>query len=352
MARNLRLWKRWMKMLDQTGIAKIRESVLEQDALKKGKQKTRERVKPKIGKIDIDYQVLHDAFFKYQTKPKNLSSHGDLYYEGKEFEVNMKEKRPGNLSLELIEALGMDSKSPPPWLVNMQRYGLPPSYPNIKVPGLNAMLPPGCSFGFQPGGWGKPPTDEYGNPLYGDVFGVHANDEVVYEENFDKAERWGTMEPEVEEEYVDEEEEENEEGEGDEDPTDGRQAAGHVSSGVETPNTLDGLSSIRSYEQGTVDLRKRVLQTPDTVIDDSSFDTPHQELYQVVQERSVTGGNAAGTMFGSDRAYVLSKPVGLEVDETDSAALAAGTASSVAAASKKRKIEPSASVKKMKEFKF
>jgi len=39
-----------------------------------------------MGKIDIDYQVLHDAFFKYQTKPK-LSGHGELYYEGKEFEV-------------------------------------------------------------------------------------------------------------------------------------------------------------------------------------------------------------------------------------------------------------------------
>ena len=32
------------------------------------------------------FQVLHDAFFKYQTKPK-LTSHGDLYHEGKEFEV-------------------------------------------------------------------------------------------------------------------------------------------------------------------------------------------------------------------------------------------------------------------------
>ncbi|MQL67733.1 hypothetical protein Taro_000021, partial [Colocasia esculenta] len=30
-------------------------------------------------------QVLHDAFFKYQTKPK-LTTHGDLYHEGKEFE--------------------------------------------------------------------------------------------------------------------------------------------------------------------------------------------------------------------------------------------------------------------------
>ena len=33
-----------------------------------------------MGKIDIDYQKLHDAFFKYQTKPK-MTIHGDLYYE-------------------------------------------------------------------------------------------------------------------------------------------------------------------------------------------------------------------------------------------------------------------------------
>ena len=46
----------------------------------------KERVQPKMGKIDIDYQVLHDAFFKYQSKPK-LTGHGDLYYEGKEYEV-------------------------------------------------------------------------------------------------------------------------------------------------------------------------------------------------------------------------------------------------------------------------
>ena len=26
-------------------------------------------------------------------------------------------------------------------------------------------------FGYQPGGWGKPPVDELGRPLYGDVFG-------------------------------------------------------------------------------------------------------------------------------------------------------------------------------------
>lgn len=44
------------------------------------KSKMREKVRPKMGKIDIDYQKLHDAFFKWQTKPK-LTIHGDLYYE-------------------------------------------------------------------------------------------------------------------------------------------------------------------------------------------------------------------------------------------------------------------------------
>lgn len=38
--------------------------------------------------------------------------------------------------------------------------------------GLNAPIPPGAQFGYQPGGWGKPPVDEEGNPLYGDVFGI------------------------------------------------------------------------------------------------------------------------------------------------------------------------------------
>ena len=43
-----------------------------------------------------------------------------------------------------------------------QRYGPPPSYPHLKIPGLNAPIPPGASFGYHPGGWGKPPVDEVG----------------------------------------------------------------------------------------------------------------------------------------------------------------------------------------------
>ena len=36
-----------------------------------------------------------------------MSIHGDLYYEGKEFETKLKDKKPGDLSDELRAALGM-----------------------------------------------------------------------------------------------------------------------------------------------------------------------------------------------------------------------------------------------------
>lgn len=35
------------------------------DAGKSLKQRMRERIQPKMGKIDIDYNILHDAFFKH-----------------------------------------------------------------------------------------------------------------------------------------------------------------------------------------------------------------------------------------------------------------------------------------------
>ena len=85
--------------------------------------------------------------------------------------VKLREMKPGMLSQELNEALGMPEGAPPPWLINMQRYG-PPPYPQLKILGLNAPIPHGALFGYHAGGWGKPPVDdELGRPLYGDVFG-------------------------------------------------------------------------------------------------------------------------------------------------------------------------------------
>jgi hypothetical protein len=71
-----------------------------------------------------------------------MSEHGQMYYEGKELEVRHKDARPGHLSEALRNALGMPHEnSPPPWLVNMQRFGPPPCYPYLKVPGVNCPIP-------------------------------------------------------------------------------------------------------------------------------------------------------------------------------------------------------------------
>ena len=67
----------------------------------------------------------------------------------------------------------MTPLSPPPWLYMQQRFGPPPSYPNLRIPGLNSPIPPGCQYGNHLEGWGRPPVDEQGRPLYGDVFGVY-----------------------------------------------------------------------------------------------------------------------------------------------------------------------------------
>ena len=111
---------------------------------------------------------------------------------------------------------------PPPWLIAMQRYGPPPSYPSLKIAGLNAPIPDACSFGYHAGGWGKPPVDEFGRPLYGDVFGSvgaalrqpsGAEEEAAAAAAADGA-LWGEMEDEVWEEVAPaEDEEEEEEGE-------------------------------------------------------------------------------------------------------------------------------------------
>lgn len=54
----------------------------------------KERMRPKFGKIDIDYEILHDAFFKHQSKPQ-FSAHGEIYHEGKEYELKMRIYKPG-----------------------------------------------------------------------------------------------------------------------------------------------------------------------------------------------------------------------------------------------------------------
>lgn len=264
-----------------TGIEKLRQAYIEKEDTKKLKAKQREKMQPKMGKMDIDYQVLHDAFFKYQTKPK-LTQHGDLYHEGKEFEAKVRDYKPGQLSDELKEALGMVPAGPPTWLINMQRYGPPPSYPHLKIPGLNAPIPEGALFGYHPGGWGKPPVDETGKPLYGDVFGTSAKGQDGFEdEPVDRSKRWGDLEEEEEEEEEEEAEEEDEDDElKDVDHEGGIASVDTISTtpaGVETPDVID--------------LRKAQRKEPE------------KNLYTVLgQQEEHVGPNA---LMGASHTYVI-----------------------------------------------
>ena len=54
--------------------------------------------------------------------------------------IQILNSKPGVLSEELRTALGMGENTPPPWLINMQRYGPPPSYPDLRVSTLPCFL--------------------------------------------------------------------------------------------------------------------------------------------------------------------------------------------------------------------
>jgi splicing factor 3B subunit 2 len=292
----------------RTGITDIRDSVAADEAKMSAKQKNRARVAPKMGAIDVDYRTLHDAFFKYQTKPKSLTKFGDTYYEGKELEVNIKIKPGGPLSSKLREALGMTSEtSPPPWLINMQRYGPPPTYPMLVIPGLNAPLPtPDCVYGYHPGGWGKPPVDNYGRPLYGgnpfDPPGSSAAKEtelttlVTSDGKTIQKALWGALPvgaivvEESEEESSDEEMDESSEEEGEE-----NEAVEDTENGIES--VLPPPSSIMPTPTA-VDLRKQ----PG---DETPVPSAPKQLYQVVEQSRAGANQNKGAVFASEMAYVL-----------------------------------------------
>ena len=284
--------------IKRTGIMEMRAALQEKEDQKTLKAKMRDKVRPKMGKIDIDYQKLHDAFFKWQCKPE-MTIHGDLYYEGKEFETKMKDKKPGEMSDDLRIALGMPVganalKVPPPWLIAMQRYGPPPSYPNLKIPGLNAPIPEGCSFGYHAGGWGKPPVDNVGKPIYGDVFGTQSkeSDIPMVEEEVEKS-LWGELESESEEESEEETSEEEDE-----------EAGGLVGPGDTGLVTPSGISSLPAGLEtpDMIELRKKHLET-----EMEGGDTP--ALYQILPEKRMDGA-VGRAMMGSSHTYDLSSAMG------------------------------------------
>ena len=321
----------------ETGIATLRNSVTSAESEKTLKAKTRERVQPKLGRMDIDYQRLHDAFFRFQTKPP-LTQYGETYFEGKDGGSRARHRRPGDLSAELREALSIPPLAPLPWLIAMQRHGPPPSYPHMRIPGLNAPIPEGAQWGFHPGGWGRPPIDESGKPIYGDVFGENqTGQEVVFSEDPPQREHWGELaadEDEMEEDESEEEEDEEEEahdgaGEMEED----EDAPSMVDSEEKVPvSGLETPSGIQSVLAGLetpahIELRKPVLSSAPTSAS-TSLPTngppngpptgppsgPPPSLYHVLPEREA-GSQGRGFM-GSEHVYDIKAARGYNADNS------------------------------------
>lgn len=131
------------KFILDTGILEMRNITDESDNDSTLKQRMRERVQPKAGQLDIDYNKLYDAFFKYQQKPP-LLKFGELYTETTNTDdIILKDQisriKIGSLSNKLKIALGMIDENNniknklSPWFYRMQQLGPPPSYPYMKI---------------------------------------------------------------------------------------------------------------------------------------------------------------------------------------------------------------------------
>ncbi|KPI88727.1 putative spliceosome-associated protein [Leptomonas seymouri] len=124
-----------------------------------------------------------------KTYQVELTDVGDVFYEGKWRAKT--HHTPGVLSARLRQALGIGPTAPPPWLYSMQAMRrLPPAYPDIRIPGLNAPIPAGGQWGQGEGQWGEPPRSENNAFLFPGV-----RDEVTAAGAAQVEVRWGTVPP-------------------------------------------------------------------------------------------------------------------------------------------------------------
>lgn len=303
-----------------TGVPAVRDAQREKEDARSLKQRGREKMRGKVqqqhgaGNSDVDEARLRDAFFKFQTKPR-LSGLGEVYYELKELEVDSSRMRPGFLSAELRSALGMTETNstgdggagkdaPVPWLVGMQRWGPPPGWPGLRVPGVNAPIPKGASFGFQPGGWGKAPIDAAGRPVYGDVFGEGLQFEQE-DNRFDKGDkelRWGGLaDAGVEDGVESAVEERGEEGDAEETGEDGEEEDGEKRGSVRREEgrvrgRAEGRASGGGKQAHRVLREKKAWVERDTVLGSS-------HVYEVggVEKSGAAGGESRRGRTGAER---------------------------------------------------
>jgi splicing factor 3B subunit 2 len=217
---------------------------------------------------------------------------------------------------------------------------------------LNAPLPAGASYGYHVGGWGKPPVDVYGRPLYGgDPFaapeikndgmgaGFDEENEDLYGLSYGGAaaastmlgggtitsdgkalgkQLWGSLpsafgdgeEEEEEESSSEEESSEEDEDEDEQEEGESQMNAPPLSAGGEhvVVRTLgmdsvlpDGVDSV--VPSSAVDLRKPGDETP--MMADAVAGGPPKQLYTILQQTSADKDAQQTSVFASDHVYVL-----------------------------------------------
>lgn len=134
-----------------TGLDLLRQNIIQIKKNQTDKEKFLSKLFPKLGSASINPKKLYEAFSPFRPF---MFPYGEVF----DFTWETEKKRycPGMLTDELKKALRMTEFSPPPWIFKMQKIGPPPSYPDLKIPGVNANIPPGCQYGYEPNKWGKP----------------------------------------------------------------------------------------------------------------------------------------------------------------------------------------------------
>lgn len=180
----------------------------------------------------------------------------------------------------------------------MQRFGPSPSYPSMRIPGVNAPIPPGASWGFQPGQWGKPPMDDAGKPQFGgDLYGTSILEEQQQQTHAgEPVERgiWGALRAEGESEDEESDEEEDEE-EDEEDEEGGDEDASGFQTSVTTASAMPSEAGGTESIGGEFTLRKqrRGFETEEPGAPRSAF--------TVLPEKNISSTG----FFGGEHAYDL-----------------------------------------------
>ncbi len=308
------------KHIEDTGITQLRgPNAGEGSETDKLKKQMRERARPKMHRMEISYETLWNAFFVHATKPE-MTSIGEVYYEGREYDLSTQKRTPGKMSSALLRALGMSEDpnappTPPPWLAAMQVHGPPPAYPKLRIPGLNAPLPPGARWGTGEGEWGRPAVDITGRPLWGDLFGTNQQTEPTIASlggywgqvkgGLGGLEGQGEGEDEEREDDV-REVDEGEEEEEEEENGETKEAADGKTKGKKGGAAGDSDDEDEDEDDsGTRSTLASGMMTPDAVQlrrGAAAAQGAPKQLYTVLDERATTVGSGR---FGSTHVYTL-----------------------------------------------